>query len=133
MCHTYGMDLPQVWQFVRFCAVGTAGLLVNLGVTYLGVTFGLWYMWAYVIGLLVSWSVSFGLNALFTFPEHTRGRYAQKYAFFIGNYALMFGLNGTIVYILTSLMGVFYLISIILSAFITTAISYTVSKKFIYR
>ncbi len=120
-------------QFLKFCAVGGIGLLINLGITHAGVTLGLWYLYAFIIGLIISWSCSFVLNAFFTFPEHTHDSYGKKYSLFIASYALVFVLTIGIVYALTSIVGIHYLISICISAVITTLLTYSFSKYVVYR
>jgi putative flippase GtrA len=121
-------------QFIRFCLVGGAGLLINLAVTYIGVEMlGLWYLSAFIIGLLVSWTCSFILNALLTFPEHERAAYHKKYMLFMGMYGTVFILNTALMYGLTSLLGVYYPISIVLCAASTLPLTYSFSKYVIYR
>jgi putative flippase GtrA len=120
-------------QFLRFCLVGTAGLLVNLAVTFVAVSvFGVWYFWAYLCGVLCGWTASFVFNAFFTFPEHRRGSYIKKYTLFVATYAVILALNSLMVYGLTSLVGVQYLISITISALLTTLLSFSLSKRIIY-
>ncbi|MDB5244606.1 MAG: hypothetical protein JWN18_476 [Parcubacteria group bacterium] len=122
------------FQFIRFCTVGGVGLLVNLLVTYVGVAvFNIWYFWSYCIGVLAGWTASFVLNGLFTFPEAQRGSYIRKYSLFISSYIGIFATNAAMVYILTSKMSVHYFYSIIISAFATTLISYTINKHVIYK
>jgi len=113
--------------------VGGIGLLVNLAITYAGVNiFGLWYLTAFLVGLLISWTCSFVLNALLTFPEHERSAYLKKYLLFLANYGVVIAINMTLVYALTSQLAVHYLISIITSALVTTPLSFSFSKRFIY-
>lgn len=119
-------------QFAIFCAVGGAGLVVNLVITHVGVLLGAWYLYAFVVGLLVSWSCSFVLNAFVTFPEHERARYLRKYLLYLGNYGLVFLLNVALMYALTSLLGIHYLISIVVCAVSTTLLTYSLSKHVIY-
>lgn len=119
---------------MRFCAVGGAGLLVNLAVTYTFVTvFGFWYFWAYIIGVLCGWTCSFVLNALFTFPAHRKSGYHKKYALFIASYIVIFVINAALVYLLTTLLGIHYLVSISASALTTTLLSFSFNKHVIYR
>lgn len=121
-------------QFGRFCLVGGIGLLVNLGVTHAGVVlFNLWYFGPYILGVFAGWTSSFVLNALFTFPEHKRASYGRKYALFISMYAIIFATNAAAVYVLTSLLGVHYLVSITASAIATTLLSFSFNKYVIYK
>lgn len=126
--------LKNSLQFLRFCIVGGVGLLVNLGVTHTGVVLlNLWYFGPYILGVFAGWTSSFLLNALFTFPEHKHASYGRKYALFISMYAVIFAINAGMVYTLTSLFGVHYLISITVSALATTLLSFSFNKHVIYK
>ncbi len=121
------------WQFIKFCTVGGIGLLINLGITHgLVVWAQVWYLWAFVLALLFSWSLTFVLNAFFTFPEHERSAYLKKYFLFLASYGLVFCINTAIVYVGTSILGLHYLISICISALITTLLTFSISKHVIY-
>lgn len=125
---------PDLRQFIRFCFVGGVGLAINLFITHVGVViFGVWYFWAYLFGVLTGWTSTFILNALFTFPEHRHESYGKKYTLFIATYAIIFALNASMVYVLTSLMAIHYLVSITTSALTTTSLSFSFSKRFIYK
>ncbi len=120
-------------QFRRFVGVGVAGLLVLLGVTYTLTEFAhVWYFWAFFVGTLCGWTCIFLLNSLFTFSGHKKEKYATKYVLFLGMYALAFAINASIVYSLTSWVGVHYLLSIIIATAITTVVTFSISKKFIF-
>lgn len=128
------MSRATLSQIVRFVAVGGGGLLVNLLVTRIGVTvFHLWYFFAFLIATLFGWTFIFVVNALVTFPEHQRSGYAGKYLLFLAGYLAIFGVNAGSVYVLTSVLGVYYLVSITLSAFITATLTFFFSKYAIYR
>jgi len=114
--------------------VGGVGLLINLTITYLLVTFfALWYFYSFFIGLLISWTGSFILNAFITFPEHERTAYVHKYFLFLSNYSVVFVLNMTLIYVLTSLLSIYYLISILVCAASTTVLTYSFSKYAVYK
>jgi putative flippase GtrA len=120
-------------QLVRFLVVGTIGLLVLLLVTYTLTDFAhLWYFNAYILGTLCSWTAIFFMNSFFTFAGHTKERYATKYAVFLGMYVLAFGINASFVYAFTSLWNWYYLLSIIVATAITTLITFSISKIFIF-
>ncbi len=121
-------------QFVKFIIIGGIGLLVNMSVTYVGVQyFGLWYLWSFFLAALVGWTVIFIGNALFTFPEHERNSYIKKYITFIIGYSVMFSVNASIVFFLTSILSIYYLVSIIIGTIITTLLTFTFNKKVIFR
>lgn len=120
-------------QLIRFLAVGLTGLGVLLVATYLLTEYvHLWYFWAYALATLLSWTCIFFLNSLFTFAGHDRSNYGKKYVVFLAMYLGTFAVNAGIVYSLTSIVGLQYLISITVATAITTSITFTVSKIFIF-
>ncbi len=121
-------------QIIRFCIVGGGGLLINLLVTRVGVAvFHQWYLFSFLVATLFGWTFIFIANAFITFPEHRRSRYTRKYSSFLLGYLGIFSVNAGLVYFLTSTMGVHYLISIILSTFITAILTFLFSKHAIYQ
>lgn len=124
----------HAYQLAKFVAVGGVGTLVNVGVTYLGVEYlGLWYLWSFCIAALVGWTVIFVGNALFTFPEHERCSYGRKYLTFLAGYLGAFWVNIAIVFLLTSILTIHYLISIVIAALLTTLLTFTFSKRLVFR
>ncbi len=120
-------------SFIKFVAVGGVGLLVNLGITYmLTDLLGVWYFWSYTVATLVSWSSIFLMNSLFTFAGHDKERYGTRYMSFLTAYLVAFVINASLVYLLTSHAGVHYLFSIIIATVITTGITFTISRMFIF-
>jgi len=121
-------------QFIRFCLVGGGGLLINISITYFGVmVLGWWYFWAYLLATLISWSLMFGANALFAFPNHHLESYPERYATFMLGYGVIFCINAVLVYALTSYVGIYYLWSIVVATAITTILTFIFSKHVIYK
>lgn len=120
-------------QFFVFLLAGGVGLLVTLGVTYL-LTEGLhwWYLWSYCIATLCGWTSSFFINSLATFAGHAKKRYGRTYLIFLSIYVATFMLNSALVYVLTSKVGLYYLLSIIIASVVTTLITFSLSKKVIF-
>lgn len=120
--------------FIRFCIVGGIGLLINLSVIYLGVdVFHLWIVPTFMVGLLISWSISFVLNAFITFPEHERSAYYTKYFLYLSNYSIVFALNTVLIYLLTTIVGLHYFIATIICALSTVFLTYSFSKYVVYK
>lgn len=109
-------------------------MLVNMAVTYLGVRYlGLWYLWSFCLAAVVGWTVIFIGNAVFTFPEHERHSYLKKYATFFAGYLTVFWVNVSLVFIFTSLLSIHYLLSIVIATIITTLMTFSFSKKVVFR
>lgn len=120
-------------QFVRFVGAGAVGLIVLLGVTYALTEFAdMWYFWSYAVGTICGWTSIFFMNSFFTFSGHAKERYASKYILFVGMYTFAFAVNAGLVYVLTSLFDLYYIVSIIAATAITTCITFTFSKMVIF-
>ena len=125
------MNLPS--QFLRFVLVGSCGLLLNLGITYVLTEFyGVWYFSAFLIGVVCNWMTTFLLNSLVTFPGRKSKSTSRRFFIYITVYMVSFLFNAALVYIFTSYIGVYYLFSIILATAITTSSTFILSKKIIF-
>jgi len=57
-----------VKQFVKYCAVGATGVVINLGFTYyLTESLNIWYMASNAVGIGVAVVTNFALNKWWTF------------------------------------------------------------------
>jgi dolichol-phosphate mannosyltransferase len=127
------MQRSTIVKFAKFGLVGGTGLLVNLAVTYILTQFlGLWYLLAYVIATFISWNVVFFANSLFTFVGHSKENYARRYMTFMIGYCGLFLVNTGIVYICTSILHFYYLLSIIFATAVITIFTFFFAKQYIY-
>ena len=120
-------------KFVTFVLVGGCGLLLNLGISYLLTDIlGLWYFVSFVIATLVTWTAIFFANSCLTFAGHSQERYMGRYIKFIVGYLGIFIFNASLVFLLTSVLHVHYLISITISSAITSIFTFIFSSKYVY-
>lgn len=120
-------------KFIQFSVIGGGGLLLNLTVAYyLTDGLGLWYFWGFLIGVFFNWTFNFLANSFITFRGHPKKNYHLKYFLFFAIYLGAFTINSGLVYFATSVMGVYYLISIAAAALITSLITFNLTKKFVY-
>jgi len=102
-------------RFIRFCLVGASGVLVNMGLLWLLTEYvGLFYLISAAISIESSIISNFVLNDFFTFPD----RRAKGRSQFFGrlrkfNLVSLGGLcvNMAVLWTLTSVFGVYYLVS----------------------
>ena len=124
--------IPNLWLFAKFALVGGFGLCIVLALTYvLTDVFHLWYFFSFIVSTGVAWTFVFFTNATLTFDSKSSIT-LQKYAAFISGYLVLFCVNAAIVYILTSLVGVFYEISILAGTGLTTLLTFGFSRTFIF-
>ncbi|HEU5013672.1 MAG TPA: glycosyltransferase family 2 protein [Roseiflexaceae bacterium] len=124
----------NILQFARFLAVGLSGLLVNSLVLWMATELlGLHYLVSVVLATEGSTLWNFILSEIWVFSTEgqKQGRFARLLLFFLMNNAAL-GLRGPMVYVLTSVLGVYYLISNLLSLVAMTALRYAVADKFIW-
>jgi putative flippase GtrA len=122
-----------MYQFIIFAVVGGGGLIINLAVSYALTTYaGLWYFFSFIIATFVSWTFVFLANSLITFAGHSKERYARRYATFMTGYLAIFCVNAALVYALSSLLHVYYLLSITLVTLCSAVVTFFFSKRHVY-
>lgn len=126
--------LSGLHRYPHFFVVNVAGLLINLLCTALFTeVFGLFYLLSYIIGTLTNWTFNFVGNSYLTFKDHDRSGQGRRYLKFLMLYGAVALLNFTTVYILTSLLGLHYLISIILTSGFYSFLTYALLKNAIFK
>jgi putative flippase GtrA len=126
--------MKSIVSFIAFSFIGGVGLALNLGVAYALKEFaGLWYFWAFLAGVFVNWTFNFFANSYITFRGHSRENYSRKYAKFLLIYCCAFFINAALVYVMTSFLSVYYLVSIAIAAFITAFFNFFLIKKIVFR
>jgi putative flippase GtrA len=123
-----------MWKFIKFAVLGGGGLLVNLGVTYLLTQYAhLWYFLSFIVGTFTSWSILFIAHSFITFVGHSKEAYLRRYALFISGYLGIFCVNAVCVYLLTSVLHIYYLVSIIAVTCLSTFATFFFSKRYVYQ
>ena len=125
--------MNTISQLSRFLVVGVIGTLLLLTGTYILTEFmHLWYLWAFVISAVCNWTFLFFAHNRFTFkPTQTPG--VRNYGLFLILYFAAFLLNTGLIYVLTTLLSLQYLISIVLATGFTTLITFILNKTVIFR
>jgi dolichol-phosphate mannosyltransferase len=122
----------ELFRFLKFCVVGASGVGVNLGLLWLLTEkAGLFYLVSAVISIEVSIISNFLLNNFFTFTDRRR---QGIQAFF--KHLLRFntvslagvGINLGTLWLLTSAMGIYYLISNCVGIALATLWNYLVNN-----
>jgi len=105
----------ELLRFVKFCLVGASGVIVNMGLLWLLTEFaGLFYLFSSAISIETSIISNFTLNDFFTFPDRrTRGLrdFLKRLVKFNLVSLAGLGLNMAVLWLLTSVLGVYYLLS----------------------
>jgi dolichol-phosphate mannosyltransferase len=105
----------ELLRFIKFCLVGISGILVNMGLLWLLTEFaGLFYLLSAAISIETSIVSNFILNDFFTFPDR-RLPGAKSFFTRLLKYHLVsitgLGVNMVVLWFLTDVLGIYYLIS----------------------
>ncbi|MCP3682776.1 MAG: glycosyltransferase [bacterium] len=122
----------EIIRYLVFVVGGGLGMLINLVVTFLLTEFaGLWYMGSYALGL--------GLNMLFNFFYHRHvtfnvtSRAKERFGKFMIVTVLIVLINWLMVYAITEITGIYYILSIILVTLVVSVINYILNKLWVFK
>ena len=121
-------------RFARFGAVGASGLVVNtLVLALLTDVAGLFYLVSAVIATQAStlWNFCFTELWVFSDREHKRGRGTRMALFFLMNNAAL-ALRGPLLVLLTSGLGIHYVVSNVISLVALTLIRFALADTWIW-
>lgn len=121
----------ELTRFVRFCLVGASGILVNMGLLWLLTEVaGLFYLFSAAVSIESSIISNFALNDFFTFPDRrapgTKPFLRRLVKFNLVSLAGL-GLNMAVLWTLTDLFGVYYLLSNLCGIVVATLWNYLVN------
>ncbi len=123
-------------RYIKFSLVGMIGVAIHFSILYLlteGV--GWWYLWSATVAVTTANLNNYILNHLWTFKE--KRQYNRN--LFVGwlKYMLAVGVTEVLylglMYLFTSVMGFYYLLSAFFSLMLTTGIRYLTAEKWIWR
>ena len=121
-------------RYPHFIMIGLTGFLINLLLTFVFTEFfHLWYLLSYIMGALLSWVFSFYMNSHFTFRGHNSEHNFKRYIFYLQTYGLMGLASLAFVYILTSIFGVYYLLSILIASSVMSLATFVFNKKVVFK
>jgi putative flippase GtrA len=121
-------------RYPHFIMIGLSGFLINIFLTFFFTEFfHLWYLLSYIMAALFSWAFNFYMNSRFTFRGHHTEHNLKRYIFYLQTYSLM-GLSSlAFVYILTSIVGLYYLLSILIASAVMSLATFVFNKKVIFK
>ncbi len=121
-------------RVVRFFLSGGVGISVNLGTlqTLVGF-FEIHYLLSSGIALSVSMVVGFLLQKYWTFREHSTERVPVQFLFYASLALCNLSLNTGVVYLLSGLLSLHYLLAQTAGAGAVAVVSYFVYREFIFK
>ena len=118
-------------EIVKYCVVGTAGVVINLFLVYvLTELLGIWYMFSAIIGFFASVSNNFILNKMWTFKNKVSGKknLINQYGKFFSVSLIGLTVNLVFLYLLKEFAGLWYLYSQLIAIVIATSVNFTGNK-----
>ena len=123
-------------RFLKFCMVGGSGILVNEGLLWLFTDgIGFFYLYSAIIGIEASIASNFILNNVWTFRDRRKASGGIFARFIRYNLACLIGvgLNVSILWLMTEIIGMHYLISNLFGIAVAVIWNYTASLKWIWK
>src|SRR6266498_3614961 len=135
LSHLWGLRFGEgSLHFLLFLLVGISGLLVNTALLALATeVLGLHYLMSAVLATQGSTLWNFVLTERWVFASRQkRDGWAMRLAIFLVMNNLALTLRGPMLYLLTSLIGIHYLISNLISLAALTVVRYTIADNLIW-
>jgi len=118
-------------QFAIFTLGGGVNFILNTAVTYfLTDVLGLYYLYSYIIVQIIIITYGYLYNSLITFKQKKPTR--KSLIKFLVCLPIFAFLNVILVKILTDWLGIYYLISIVVTIFLTIAGRFYIYKKWVF-
>lgn len=118
-------------HFIKFALVGGSGSFIGLGILWLFTEIAGWYYLASLtLALLVSVSNNYFWNSKWTFKDKKAN--IKGFGKYLSLSAGTLVLNLTLVYILTDIIGLWYMLSAIITTGIVFLINFTLSRKYVW-
>lgn len=119
-------------RLFRYGIVGGTGSLLGMGVIYLLTDiFHIYYIVSFIIAFCVSTANNYLWNTLWTFNGYKGSIFG--YGKFIITSLITLGITTLFMYILTSILGVWYMISTVLVTLCGFPINFILSRKIVWR
>jgi len=123
-------------RFLKFCAVGAVGVLVNEGLLWLLTDVsGLFYLYSAIVSIEASIVTNFILNNIWTFRNRLLASGTIFARFLKYNLACLIGigLNVSVLWWLTEILGMYYLISNLFGIAVAVIWNYSASVRWVWR
>lgn len=131
------MFVPDVLKryaiVARYITAGITGLTVNVAVLFLlSHFFGVWYLFASAIAFVVSLFISFTLQKLWTFKDRGMEIVGRQFLVYLAIALFNLGLNSVLMYFFTSILGIWYVVSQLLTSALVGISSFFLYRAFVF-
>jgi len=121
-------------RFFGFALVGVSGILINSLALYIATDLlNIYYLVSAIIATVVSTLWNFALIETFVFgyKNHANGRARRLGLFFVMNLLALL-LRSPIIYLLTEVLGIYYVVSNLISLVILTVLRFALADRMIW-
>jgi len=131
------MLIRELWsqygKFIRFCIVGGSGVVVNIGLLYLLTEFGgLYYLFSSALAIETSIITNFILNNYWTWKNKHKGFFNRLVKFNLVSLVALV-INIGILFFMTEIMGVWYILSNLIGILISMLINFWFNDKWTFK
>jgi len=130
--HLVQLAILYLYKFriLRFALVGASGAVIGLTCLYvLTSSIGLNYLGSYAIAFVISVTTNYILNSLWTFKQRKGLVGWAKYALACSP---AFAVSMTLMFVLTGLGGLWYILSAVILIFVAFLVNYGLSRRFVW-
>ena len=121
-------------QFARFVIAGSCAFAVNLAALYFFTDIvGIYYLISTVLAFLVSFSISFTLQKLWTFQDSSRDHLHIQIPAYLGMQLTNVSLNAALMFVFVEYLHVWYLYSQAVISLTLAAGIFFLNKKYIFK
>jgi putative flippase GtrA len=122
-----------LYKVFRYVVAGGTAAIVNIGYLFLFTdVFGVWYIISSVFAYVIAFLVSFTLQKYWTFRDYSTDRMAKQGTIYFIIGFINLALNTLLIYLFTDIIGLYYIVSQIISGLLIACISFFVYKNIIF-
>ncbi len=127
MIKTWLQENPKIWQFGKFCLVGASNTLVYLAVYYLLLYFKCFYLFANIIGFIVSVFNAFVWIHRYVFKSQRNSAITVLIKTYVA-YGSTSIISTGLMYILVDYLGVSRYVAPIITLIVTIPLNFVLNK-----
>lgn len=121
-------------QFTRFVIAGFCAFAINLAALYFFTDIvGIYYLISTVLAFLISFSVSFTLQKLWTFQDNSRDHLHIQIPAYLGMQLTNVSLNAALMFVFVEYLHIWYLYSQAVISLCLAAVIFFLNKKYIFK
>ncbi len=119
-------------KIIKYIISGGLGFLSNILIFSILINFtNIWYIYSSIISFILSTLIGFNLHKRFTYTDKSKTKHETVIIYYILNVFNIL-MNTVLIYIFTEYLGIFKIISLILSSILISIYSFIIYKKYIF-